>query len=45
MEHLWNVVERELRALDMHPTNLDQLPSVTELNPVSTNVHLNRQNI
>jgi len=25
IEHLWNVVERELRALDVHPTNLNQL--------------------
>jgi len=23
--HLWDVVERELRALDVHPTNLHQL--------------------
>uniref|UniRef100_A0A8C6Q136 Transposase Tc1-like domain-containing protein n=1 Tax=Nothobranchius furzeri TaxID=105023 RepID=A0A8C6Q136_NOTFU len=25
IEHLWDVVERELRALDVHPTNLHQL--------------------
>jgi len=25
MEHLWNVVEYELHALDVHPTNLHQL--------------------
>jgi len=25
---LWDVVERELRALDMHPTNLHKLPDV-----------------
>jgi len=24
-EHLWDVVERELRALDVHPTNIHQL--------------------
>jgi len=26
IEHLWDVVERELHALDLHPTNLHQLP-------------------
>jgi len=25
IEHLWDVVEQELRALDVHPTNLLQL--------------------
>jgi len=25
IEPLWDVVERELRALDVHPTNLQQL--------------------
>jgi len=25
IEHLWDVVERELRTLDVHPTNLHQL--------------------
>jgi len=25
IEHLWDVVERELRVLDVHPTNLHQL--------------------
>jgi len=25
IEHLWDVVERELRALDVHPSNLHQL--------------------
>jgi len=25
IEHLWDVVERELRVLDVHPTNLYQL--------------------
>jgi len=25
IEHLWDMVERELRALDVHPTNLHQL--------------------
>jgi len=25
IEHLWDVVEREFRALDVHPTNLHQL--------------------
>ncbi|KAG2455504.1 TCB1 transposase, partial [Polypterus senegalus] len=25
IEHLWDVMERELRALDVHPTNLHQL--------------------
>uniref|UniRef100_A0A9J8AZF2 Tc1-like transposase DDE domain-containing protein n=2 Tax=Cyprinus carpio carpio TaxID=630221 RepID=A0A9J8AZF2_CYPCA len=25
IEHLWDVVERELHALDVHPTNLHQL--------------------
>jgi len=25
IDHLWNVVERELRALDVHPTNLHEL--------------------
>jgi len=25
IEHLWDEVERELRALDVHPTNLHQL--------------------
>jgi len=25
IEDLWDVVERELRALDVHPTNLHQL--------------------
>jgi len=25
IELLWDVVERELRALDVHPTNLHQL--------------------
>jgi len=25
IEHLWDVVERELRALDVHPTNFHQL--------------------
>jgi len=25
IEYLWVVVERELRALDVHPTNLNQL--------------------
>jgi len=25
IEHLWDVVERELCALDVHPTNLNQL--------------------
>jgi len=25
IEHLWDVVEWELRALDVHPTNLHQL--------------------
>jgi len=25
IEHLWDVVERELRARDVHPTNLHQL--------------------
>jgi len=25
IEHLWDVVELELRALDVHPTNLHQL--------------------
>jgi len=25
IEHLWDVVERELHALDEHPTNLHQL--------------------
>jgi len=25
IEHLWDVVQRELRALDVHPTNLHQL--------------------
>jgi len=25
IEHLWDVVERELCALDVHPTNLHQL--------------------
>jgi len=25
LEHLWDVVERELRALDVHPINLHQL--------------------
>jgi len=25
IEHLWDVEERELRALDLHPTNLYQL--------------------
>jgi len=24
IEHLWDVVERELHALDVHPTNLHQ---------------------
>jgi len=25
IEHIWDVVERELRAPDVHPTNLHQL--------------------
>jgi len=25
IEHIWDVVERELRALDVHPTNLHHL--------------------
>jgi len=25
IEHLWDVVEQELRALDVHPPNLHQL--------------------
>jgi len=25
IEHLWDLVEREFRALDVHPTNLHQL--------------------
>jgi len=25
IEHLWDVVEQELRAQDVHPTNLHQL--------------------
>jgi len=25
IEHLWDVVEEHLRALDVHPTNLHQL--------------------
>jgi len=25
IEHLWDVVQRELRVLDVHPTNLHQL--------------------
>jgi len=25
IEHLWDVMEQELRALDVHPTNLHQL--------------------
>jgi len=28
IDHLWNVVERELRVLDVHPTNLHQLQDV-----------------
>jgi len=28
IEHLWDVVERELHAQDVHPTNLHQLQDV-----------------
>jgi len=32
IEHLWDVVERELRALDVHPTNLSNQYGPTFLN-------------
>jgi len=28
IEHLWDVVEQELHALDVHPTNLHQMQNV-----------------
>jgi len=31
IEHLWDGVERELRALDVHPTNLQGLTSLSQL--------------
>jgi len=31
IKHLWDVVERELRALDVHPTNLHQLQNAIPL--------------
>jgi len=33
IEHLWDVVERELHALDVHPTNLHQLQHLVESVP------------
>jgi len=37
IEHLWDVVERELRALDVHPTNLHQLVDnpINMVNPIN----------
>ncbi len=31
IEHLWNVVEREIRIIDVHPTNLQQLRDVLSI--------------